>query len=101
MLKIALINMPFSALQLPSIGLTQLKSVVDKNYGEQVSVDIRYINLDFAKYLGLKAHNLIMNVLDLNNTGMRDWFFRQAFQTGCPGWRKLPAQPRAPSEEIP
>ena len=78
MLKIALINMPFSALQLPSIGLTQLKSVVDKNYGEQVSVDIRYINLDFAKYLGLKAHNLIMNVLDLNNTGMRDWFFRQA-----------------------
>ena len=78
MFKIALINMPFSALQLPSIGLTQLKSVVDKNYGEQVSVDIHYINLDFAQYLGLKAHNLIMNVLDLNNTGIRDWFFRQA-----------------------
>ena len=78
MFKIALINMPFSALQLPSIGLTQLKSVVDEKYGEQVSVDINYINLDFAQYLGLKAHNLIMNVLDLNNTGIRDWFFRQA-----------------------
>jgi ribosomal peptide maturation radical SAM protein 1 len=78
MLKIALINMPFSALQLPSIGLAQLKSVVDKKYGEQVAVDIHYINLDFAQYLGLKAHNLIMNVLDLNNTGIRDWFFRQA-----------------------
>jgi ribosomal peptide maturation radical SAM protein 1 len=78
MFKIALINMPFSTVALPSIGLTQLKSVVDKRYGEQVSVDIHYINLDFAQYLGLQAHNMIMGLLDLNNTGIRDWFFRQA-----------------------
>lgn len=78
MFKIALVNMPFSALELPSIGLTQLKSVVEKKYAEQVSVDIHYINLDFARYLGLKAHNMIVHVPYLNNTGIRDWFFRQA-----------------------
>lgn len=78
MFKIALINMPFSALPLPSIGLTQLKSVVDEKYGEQVSVDVHYINLDFAQYLGLQAHNRIMSLPELNNTGVRDWFFRQA-----------------------
>lgn len=78
MFKIALINMPFSTLELPSIGLTQLKSVVEKEYGEQVSVDMRYVNLDFAQYLGLQAHNMFMTVPYLNNTGIRDWFFRQA-----------------------
>jgi ribosomal peptide maturation radical SAM protein 1 len=78
MFKIALINMPFSVLALPSIGLTQLKSVVDEKYGEQVSVDMHYFNLDFAQYLGLQANNMIMNLPSLNNTGIRDWFFRQA-----------------------
>lgn len=78
MFKIALINMPFSVLELPSIGLTQLKSVVEEKYGEQVSVDMHYINLDFARYLGLQAHNMIMTGPNMNNTGIRDWFFRQA-----------------------
>ncbi len=33
MLKIALLNMPFAAYHLPSIGLTQIKSVLDRRFG--------------------------------------------------------------------
>jgi hypothetical protein len=53
MYKISLINMPFVALHIPSIALTQLKSVVTKEFGDEVSVDIHYLNHDYAKFLGL------------------------------------------------
>ena len=43
MYKIALINMPFADLQLPSIALTQLKAVVEQRFKDQVSVNIYYL----------------------------------------------------------
>lgn len=77
MYKIALINMPFAFLQMPSIALTQLKAVVEQRFGDQVSVNIYYLNHDFAKYLGQELYELITGSTDSQNAGLGDWFFRQ------------------------
>ncbi len=45
MYKIQLINMPFPLLNLPSIALTQLESVVEEMFGDQVSVEVSYSSL--------------------------------------------------------
>jgi ribosomal peptide maturation radical SAM protein 1 len=78
MYKIALINMPFADLAMPSIALTQLKAVVDQRFREQVSVEVLYLNHDFAQYLGLELYDLITETADSQNAGLGDWFFRQA-----------------------
>ena len=77
MYKIALINMPFADLALPSIALTQLKAVVEERFKDQVSVDIHYLNHDFAKYLGIDLYDTITGSADSQNAGLGDWFFRQ------------------------
>ena len=77
MYKIALINMPFANLSLPSIALTQLKAVVEQRFKDQVSVDVYYFSHDFARYLGLDLYWSITHSADAQNAGLGDWFFRQ------------------------
>ena len=77
MYRIALINMPFANLSLPSIALTQLKAVVESRFQEQVSVNLLYLNHDFANYLGLDLYDLIVTSPESQNSGLGDWFFRQ------------------------
>jgi len=77
MFKIALINMPFGDLRIPSIGLTQLKAVLDEEYQGRIAVDIHYCSHDFARYLGLDLYNSISGSMDHHNAGMGDWLFRQ------------------------
>src|SRR5262245_48729271 len=78
MYKISLINMPYAALYLPSIALTQLKTVVSENCGGEVSVDVCYVNQDFAKLLGVKIYNTVSLSVDFHATGIGDWLFRQS-----------------------
>ena len=78
MFRIALINMPFANLSLPSIALTQLKAVVESRFKEQVSINLLYLNHDFANYLGLELYELIVTSPESQNSGLGDWFFRQA-----------------------
>jgi len=75
--KIALINMPFANLSMPSIALTQLKAVVESRFKEQVSIDVLYLNHEFAKYLGFNLYDLILSSAESQNAGLGDWFFRQ------------------------
>lgn len=77
MYRITLINMPFANLSLPSIALTQLKAVVEGRFKEQVSINLLYLNHDFANYLGLSLYDLIVNSTESQNSGLGDWFFRQ------------------------
>lgn len=53
MYNIALVNMPFASLEMPSIALMQLKSLIDAQFANQVSVGIHYVNQDFDKFLGV------------------------------------------------
>ncbi len=76
MLKISLLNLPFGALNTPSIALTQLKSVVDQQYGEQVDVRVLYFNLDFARYMGTALYQYIAHSVEGLGAGLGEWFFR-------------------------
>jgi hypothetical protein len=69
--------MPFSDVAMPSIALTQLKSVIQSRFKERVSVQIIYANHDFAKFIGLEIYEYISNSMESLNTGLGDWLFRQ------------------------
>ncbi len=77
MYRITLINMPFANLSIPSIALTQLKAVVESRLKDQVSINLLYLNHDFANYLGMDLYDLIVNSKESQNSGLGDWFFRQ------------------------
>ena len=77
MLKIVLMNLPFAAYHVPSIGLTQLKAVLDRELGDQVETRIVYANLDFASYMGLEVYESITSSGDHLQSGFPEWFFRQ------------------------
>lgn len=77
MCTISLVNMPFSDLALPSIALTQLKSVLDSRFGSRVRVEIVYLNHDCAKYLNTGLYTFIANSMESLNSGLGDWFFRE------------------------
>lgn len=80
MLKIALINMPFASVGLPSIALTQLKSVLDLDPDVHAEVEVYYLNHDFKQYFGHEQYALISESVNATVTGLGDWLFRlQAF----------------------
>src|SRR4051812_2508867 len=70
--------MPFANLKLPSIALTQLRAVTEREFGERVRVRLLYLNHELANYLGLASHQRTAGALTANNPGLGDWFFRQA-----------------------
>ncbi len=84
MRRISLINMPFANLGLPSIALTQLKAVVYEKLQDQVTVEILYLTLDFAKYMGVELYDYLTNSMESLNTGLGDWVFRQVMSPGLP-----------------
>jgi ribosomal peptide maturation radical SAM protein 1 len=78
MFSIALVNMPFAALNLPSIGLTQLRSVLNSKFKAHVAVEIHYLNQDFAQYFGVDFYKSITGSLEHHGSGFGDWVFRPA-----------------------
>lgn len=78
MFRICLVNMPFSNLALPSIALTQIKSVLDSRFKDTVSTEVHYLSHDFAKFFGTDFYGFIATSMDSLNTGLGDWLFRQA-----------------------
>ncbi|HWN45621.1 MAG TPA: RiPP maturation radical SAM C-methyltransferase [Thermoanaerobaculia bacterium] len=83
MLRIDLINMPFASLARPSIALTQLKSVVERRFGDRVSVRILYLNQDFGLYMP-ELYPVITETSEATNSGLGDWFFREEAFPGEP-----------------
>jgi ribosomal peptide maturation radical SAM protein 1 len=77
-LRIALVNMPFAAVALPSLGLTQLAGVLRRTFGTKVEVDVRYVNHDFACYFGEERYRAVAEDPAHQFTGIGDWLFRQA-----------------------
>jgi radical SAM superfamily enzyme YgiQ (UPF0313 family) len=69
--------MPFAAINMPSLALTQLKAVVEATFPDEVSVEIIYLNQEFAHYLGLDPYESVTNQMDHHDSGLGDWFFRQ------------------------
>lgn len=78
MYQIALVNMPFANLNFPSIALTQLKSILDKEDAEKQRTDIFYLNHDFVDLLGLDGYREIAGSINSLNSGIGEWIFRAA-----------------------
>ena len=76
MYKIALINMPFADFNSPSLALTQLKSILGSQYGDQVSVDIYYLNQDFTLHMGKTFYKYLTDSAEAYHSGLGDWLFR-------------------------
>ncbi len=76
MYEVRLINLPFASVQRPSIALTQLQWVVEQTCRDAVSVDLFYLNQDFAHYMGIELYQEIADGKHYN-LGLGDWFFRQ------------------------
>lgn len=76
MRRIALINMPFAALQFPSLALAQLQRVTEDRFGPGVQVRVLYLNHDFGLYLGPLLYQQVAGSLAANMAGFGDWFFR-------------------------
>jgi magnesium-protoporphyrin IX monomethyl ester (oxidative) cyclase len=75
---IRLVHPPFLSYYLPSIALTQLKSVVDQRFGADVDVQVVYASHDFARYVGVETYDEISGSGTHYYSGLSEWFFRQA-----------------------
>lgn len=75
MYTIKLVNMPFAAETLPSLALTQIRSVLRRELADQVDVEVCYLNLDVARELGPLYHE-IEDSMEHLHTGLGDWLFR-------------------------
>jgi ribosomal peptide maturation radical SAM protein 1 len=77
MMRVALVNMPFAGADMPSIALTQLRAVLERELAAQVECDIHYLNLDFVSYLGAPFYQIISDTVLAVTSGLGDWFFSQ------------------------
>ncbi len=77
MYKISLIDMPFANLWFPSIALTQLKAVLEQRFGDEVRVNVHYLNQDIAHYLGVRLYCYVADSLESNMSALGDWLFRE------------------------
>jgi len=68
--------MPFAKASMPSIALTQLRSVIEEKFGDRVKVNLHYFNVEMAAYLGEDVYDFICNDGVTNNSGFGDWYFR-------------------------
>ena len=76
-MRICLVNMPFGYLRIPSIAITQLKSIIDKQFGTEVITDLFYYNLELGQYLGVNNYNFIAENVSSQACNFGEWLFRQ------------------------
>jgi len=84
MLRIVLLNLPFAAYHIPSVGLTQIKSVVDRQFPGEVDLQIAYTNIDFAAWIGPDLYEWIGGAGEHLQAGFPEWFFREEAFPGIP-----------------
>jgi len=75
MYRVALVNMPFAAADIPSIALAQLRSMVDRELPGEASCEVLHLNLEFVNYLGPQFYEIISGSVQANTSGLGDWFF--------------------------
>lgn len=75
-MRICLINMPWAKLNLPSIGITQLKGVLEDRFQDRVTTELHYLNLDIARYIGTINYTFIGEDFLAKLCNYGEWFFR-------------------------
>ncbi|WP_460395570.1 RiPP maturation radical SAM C-methyltransferase [Actinophytocola sediminis] len=72
----AFVNMPFADWNRPSFALSQLASMLRRDFADRVTVGVHYLNQDIADYLGVELYESISVSHDHVDTGLGDWLFR-------------------------
>jgi ribosomal peptide maturation radical SAM protein 1 len=75
--SIDLITMPFDGIRCPSIALTQLKAIIEKQLGDEVAVRIFYLNHEFGRVLGEMQYSFTAGGHASQVTGLGEWLFRR------------------------
>lgn len=75
-MHVALVNMPFADWNRPSLALSQLTTLLHRDFAGEVSVDVHYLNQDIAEHLGPPLYEAISVSAEHVNTGLGDWLFR-------------------------
>lgn len=70
-MKIGLVSMPQSLTVYPSIGLTQISTILKEKFAEKIQVEVMYPCLDFVSYVGLNNYN------QLQANGLNQWIFSE------------------------
>ena len=78
MYEVALVNMPFGAIDIPSIALAQLDAVLKARLAGRVESRVFHLNLDFVPFLGLELCSIVADTVQANTSGLGDWFFKRA-----------------------
>jgi len=73
--------MPFSQIEFPTFGLTQINSVLQSRFPE-IDTEIIYLNHEYAKYIGLQNYRGLFDInqgenngLQIDNNPIKDLFF--------------------------
>ncbi len=82
MIRIKLVNMPFSDVEIPSLALTQLQAMVARRCGDRAEVEICYASHQFCRHLGLDLYRRIC--AEASFSGLGDWLFRDLAFPGLP-----------------
>jgi len=83
-LRIAFVNMPFADWHRPSLALSQLTSMIRRDFGDEVTADIFYVNQNMASFLGTQNYESICQTPHHLNSGLGDWLFRHIAFPGTP-----------------
>ncbi len=75
MKKVLLLTMPFRSLGYPSIGISLLKSILNK---EGISCHIKYFNIDFADMIGPEKYEKIFSEQSWK-ISLGEWLFAQEY----------------------
>ncbi|MFD2350415.1 RiPP maturation radical SAM C-methyltransferase [Nonomuraea ferruginea] len=77
MLDIALVNMPFADRRRPSFALSQLSSLVQRDFGDEARVRVCYLNHDVVRFFGAELYDAVAEGMEHHVAGIGDWLFRQ------------------------
>ena len=78
MLKVRLLVLPFNWYHLPSLGCTQLESVLREQFGDRVDARVLYLNHDIAQRVGLEFYDEIRSNEASLNAALPEWLSRRA-----------------------
>ncbi|MGI5272917.1 RiPP maturation radical SAM C-methyltransferase [Nonomuraea sp. CA-218870] len=84
MLDIALVNMPFADRRRPSFALSQLSSLVRRDFGDEVNVRVCYLNHDVVRFFGTELYDAVAEGMEHHVAGIGDWLFRQVAFPAAP-----------------
>lgn len=78
MARVCLVNPPFAAIRTPSLALTQLRSVLERELGDRVTVEIHYLNLEIARLVGEERYEFFAIAGEGQSAGLGEWMFGRA-----------------------